>query len=132
MGPAGANQQNLAQFSVFFCAAGLVLINNICVEFFFVTTSGVVELRWQQGTQRAGGRSWTTSSSHTLLPGARLLLSIISGNTCVHSMRWPKPGAELWLKRCYSVPAGGSTQIIQSVSSYSRYLWRYRLLGRSE
>jgi hypothetical protein len=27
-----------------------VLINNIFVEFFFVTTSGVVGLRWQQGT----------------------------------------------------------------------------------
>jgi hypothetical protein len=48
MGPAGANQQNLAYF--FFCAAGLVLINNTSVEFFFVTTSRVVELRWQQGT----------------------------------------------------------------------------------
>jgi hypothetical protein len=36
--------------SFFFCAAGLVLINNIYVEFLFVTTSGVVELCWQQGT----------------------------------------------------------------------------------
>jgi hypothetical protein len=35
-----------------------------------------------------------------------LLLGIISGNTCVRSMRWPpKPGAELWLKRCYSASA---------------------------
>ena len=55
-----------------------------------------------------------------------MLLGIISGNTCVHYMRWPKPGAELWLKRCYSVPAGGSTQIVQSFSSYSRHVWRYR------
>jgi hypothetical protein len=30
---------------VFFCAAGLVLINNISVGFLFVATSGVVELR---------------------------------------------------------------------------------------
>jgi hypothetical protein len=61
-----------------------------------------------------------------------LLLGIISGNTCVHSMRWPKLGAEIWLKRCYSAHAGGSTQLVQSVSSYSRHLWRYRTHGRSD
>jgi hypothetical protein len=43
--------------AVFFCFSGVflrlkppLLINNISIEFFFVTTSGVVELRWQQGT----------------------------------------------------------------------------------
>jgi hypothetical protein len=68
---------------------------------FFVTTSGVAGLRWQQAPPDGleVGRG-TTSSSHTLLQG--LLLGIISGNTCVHSMRWPKPRAELWLKRCYT------------------------------
>jgi hypothetical protein len=80
----------------------------------------------------AGGGSGITSSSHTLLPGAWLLLGMISGKTCVHSMRWPKLGAELWLKRSYSARAGASIQLVQSISSYSRHLWRCRTHGRSE
>jgi hypothetical protein len=41
-----------------------VLINNIYVEFSFVTTSGVVELRWQQGTPMG----WRWVVDHFFIP----------------------------------------------------------------
>jgi hypothetical protein len=44
-----------------------VLINNIYVEFLFVTTSGVVELRWQQGTpMRRGAKTREAAESQDL------------------------------------------------------------------
>jgi hypothetical protein len=128
---AGANQQPAGPGlgpGASFCAAGLVLsahhnpTNSTCPSSFHVRRdirdpgwlglgcAGSKAPRWARGGSRA------ISSSHALLPGARLLLGIVSGNTCVHSMRWPKLGAELWLKRCYSARAGASKYSTSSIS----------------
>jgi hypothetical protein len=47
----------------------------------------------------AGGGSRGHFFITHLAPRSMIAIGIISGSNCVHSMRWPKLRAELWLKR---------------------------------
>jgi hypothetical protein len=96
---------------VFFCAAGLVLINSISTEVLFVVVaaSGVVGLRWQQGTPM--GWRWVADHFFVTYLTPRGMIAPWHHQwqhlRPLHALGGGRPGAELWLKRCYSAHAGG-------------------------